>query len=128
MQTSARFLFESLKKNKKQYFTKLNVKGGADNKLFWKNVKPYFSDKGSNSTKITLVEKYMIITDKKQIANIMNGHFFSITRKLSLKPSVSSKESDSDFFHDHISIKKIKGIYPELVQIVLSLSQLLKTI
>ena len=27
------------------YFAKLNVKSVADNKLFWKNVKPYFSDK-----------------------------------------------------------------------------------
>ena len=75
---------KSLKKDKKQYFAKLNVKDVADNKLFWKNVKPYFSDKGSNSTKITLVEKDITITDEKQIANTMNEHFFSITKKLSL--------------------------------------------
>ena len=56
----------------KQYFAKLNVKDVADNKLFSKNVKPYFSDKGSNSIKITPVEKDKIITDEKQIANIMN--------------------------------------------------------
>ena len=48
-------------------------------KLFWKNVKPYFSDKCSNSKKITLVEKDIIITDEKQIANIMNEHFVSVT-------------------------------------------------
>ena len=103
---------EFLKKDKKkQCFVKLTVKDVADNKLFWKNVKPYFSDKGSNSTKLTLVEKGMIITDEKQITNIMNEHIVSITKKLSLKPSISSKESDSDFFfHDHISIKKIKFI------------------
>ena len=56
---------ESHKKDKKQYSAKLNVKEVADNKLFWKDVKPYFNDKGSNSTKITLVEKDMIITDEK---------------------------------------------------------------
>ena len=39
-----------------------------------------------------------------------------------LKPSIFSKDSDSDFFHDHISIKKIKEIYPEIVGIVLSLN------
>ena len=106
---------KSLKKDKRQYFTKLNVKEIADNTLFWKNVKPYYSNKDSNSTKITLVEKNMIITDEKQIANIMNDHFFSITKKLSLKPSISSKDSNSDIFHDHISIKIIKEIYPEIV-------------
>ena len=31
-----------------EYFSKLNVKDVADNKLFRKNVKQYFSDKGSN--------------------------------------------------------------------------------
>ena len=47
-------------------------------------------------------------TNEKQIANIMNEHFVSITKKLSLKSTISSKISDSDFFHDHIIIKKIK--------------------
>ena len=42
-------------------------------------LKPYFSDKGSNSKKTTLVEKDIIITDEKQIANIMNEHFVSVT-------------------------------------------------
>ena len=79
-----------LKKDTKQYFAKLNVKDVADNKLFWKNVKPYFSDKVSNSTKITLVEKDMNITDEKKIAIIMNQHFVNITKKISLKPSISS--------------------------------------
>ena len=106
---------ESLKKDKKHYFAKLNVKDVADNNLFWKNVKPYFSDKGSNLRKITPVEKDMITTDEKQIANIMNEHFVSITKKLSLKPSISPKNSDADVFHDHISIKKFKEIYPEIV-------------
>ena len=57
----------------------------------------------------------MIITDEKQIANIVSEHFVGITKKLILKPSISSKDSDSDFLHDHISIKKIKEIYPEIV-------------
>ena len=65
------FCLNLLRKTKKQYFAKLNVKDVADNKLFWKNVKPYFSDKGSNSTRITLVEKDKIITDEKQIQHLV---------------------------------------------------------
>ena len=50
------FCLSLLRKTKKtQHSAKLNVKDVADNKLSWKNVKPYFSDEGSNSTKITLV-------------------------------------------------------------------------
>ena len=96
------FCLNLLRKTKKQYFAKLNVKDIANNKLFWKNVKPYFSNKGSNSTKVALVEKDIIMTDEKQIATIMNEHFVS-----SLKPSISSQDSNSGFYHDHISIKKI---------------------
>ena len=57
----------------------------------------------------------MIITDEKQIANIINEHFVSITKKLSLKPIISSKDSNIDIFNDHISIKKIKKIYAEIL-------------
>ena len=46
----------------------------------------------------------------------MNEHFVSIAKKLSLKPSVYSENSNSDVFHDHISIKKTKEIYPEINQ------------
>ena len=101
---------------KKQYFVKLNVKDVADNKMIWKNVKLHFSDKSSNSANITLVQKDMIITDEKQIASIMSEHFVSITKKLSLKPSIFSKDSNSNFFRDHISTKKIKEIYSKIFQ------------
>ena len=53
----------------------MNVKQGSDNKLFWKSVKPFFSDKGSNSSKITLVEEDNIISDEEEIVNIMNNLF-----------------------------------------------------
>ena len=42
-------------------------------------------------------------------------HFVSITKKLSLKPGISSNDCNSGFFYDHISIKKIKEIYSEIV-------------
>ena len=40
-----------LRKNKKEYFNSLNIKQVSDNGLFWKSVKPFFNDKGSNSSK-----------------------------------------------------------------------------
>ena len=62
---------------------------------------------------ITLVEKDIIITNEKQIANIMKDHFVTITKKLSLKPIISSKHLDSDIFHDHIIIKRSKKFTPK---------------
>ena len=53
-----------------------------------------------------LVEKDMIITDERQIVNNINEHFVAITKQLSLKPTVSSKASDCDFFFMIISVKR----------------------
>ena len=47
--------------------------------MFWKNVKPYFSDTGSNSTEIMLVEKDMIINYEKN-ADIMNSILLALRK------------------------------------------------
>ena len=46
-----------LRKTKKNFYKALDEKQVSDSKTFWKNVKPFFSNKGVNSSKITLVEK-----------------------------------------------------------------------
>ena len=42
-----------------------------DNQTFWKTVKVYFSDKGSNSRQITLLENDTKLTDDKDTAKTM---------------------------------------------------------
>ena len=44
------------KKTRKNFFNSLNTSFVNDNKLFWKTVKPSFSNKGSFGNKIKLVE------------------------------------------------------------------------
>ena len=44
-----------------------------DNQPFWKTLKPYFSDKGSNFRRITLLENDSILTEEKDIAKSMNS-------------------------------------------------------
>ena len=39
------------------YYSKLNEKDVTDNKMFWKIVRPFFSDKVISSEKITLIEE-----------------------------------------------------------------------
>ena len=82
----------------------------SDNKLFWKSVKPFFSDKGCSSSKITLVEENNIINNEEEIANIMNNYFINITKTLNLKKQIPENEFDT-----HISIKKIHERYLEIV-------------
>ena len=91
-----------------------------DNKKFWKTIRPYFSDKGYNQTKITVVKKDCIITDEKKIASLMNNYFTNITKTLDLKPSTVSNTSDIEeitkHFDDHISVCKIKEAYSKILR------------
>ena len=60
------FCVNLLRKTKRNYFKNVKMQAIRDNKKFWKTIRPYFSDKGYNQTKITIVEKDFIITDKKK--------------------------------------------------------------
>ena len=74
-----------LRRTKKEYFNSLNIKQVSDNKLFWKSVKTFFNGKGSNSSKIMLVEKKYIISDEEKIADMTNNYLINVTKTLNLK-------------------------------------------
>ena len=67
------FCVSLLRKTKRNYFKNvkmqqiIKIKDLTDNQKFWKTIRPYFSDKGYNQTKITIVEKDSIITDEKKL-------------------------------------------------------------
>ena len=114
------FCVSLLRKTKRNYFKNVKMQDITDNKKFWETIRPYFSDKGYNQTKITIVEKDFIIADEKKIATLMNNYFINITKKLDLKPSTVSNTSDIDIltkhFDDHISVFKIKEAYSEILR------------
>ena len=56
-------------------------------------IRPYFNDKGYNQTKITIAEKKSIITDKKNIATLMNNYFKNVAKTLVLRPSTDLRQS-----------------------------------
>ena len=93
----------------------MNIKQVSDNKLFWKSIKPFLSDKASNSSKITLVEENNIISDEEEIANIMNNYFISVTKTLNLKKQLGVGCSGINEFENHISVKMISEKYPEIL-------------
>ena len=110
------------RKTKKSYYKNLDEKQVSDNKVFWKNVKPSFSDKGVNSSKITLVEKNSIIVNENKIANIINNYFINITKTRNLK-TLNKSQIDIDKFENHISIKKYTKHFQKLFQEVFTLNK-----
>ena len=46
-----------IRNEKKNFFSNINTWDITDNKIFWKTVKPFFTDKIKTKAKITLIEK-----------------------------------------------------------------------
>ena len=81
-----------LRKTKKDHYANLNEKDVADNKQFWRIVKPVLSDKVKSSEKITLVEGEEIINEDGENAEILNT-FFSNAVKNSKIPEYQETDS-----------------------------------
>ena len=71
-----------VRRAKQQYFSSLDLNFIADNKKFWKTVKPLFSDKISHKDIISLTEDGKIITVDLPIAEIFNNYFSNVSRGL----------------------------------------------
>ena len=71
-----------VRRAKQQYFSSLDLNLIADNKKFWKTVKPLFSDKISHKDIISLTEDGKIITEDLPIAEIFNNYFSNVSRGL----------------------------------------------
>ena len=67
-----------LKKSKKKYFANLNEKDILDNKLFWKTIKPSFSDKIMTRDRINLSEKGELVKTELETAEVLNKFFSNI--------------------------------------------------
>ena len=53
--------------------------------MFWKNVKPRFSNKYKTGNTIVLTDGDMIMKNKKLIADTLSSYFADITKTLKLK-------------------------------------------
>ena len=99
-----------------------------DNKSLWKSVKPYFSNKGSSSNKIALVESDAINTNDRVIFKTMNKFFINTTKKLNLKPFRNSSDTEinqiTSVFENHVSIRKIQECFPNVEESDFNYSQL----
>ena len=73
-----------LRKTKKNHYANLNQKHIADNKQFWRTVKPLLSDKPKSNEKITLVEGDKITSEDKSNAEILNSFFSNAVKNLKI--------------------------------------------
>ena len=104
------FMTKSLK-----YFQNMDANKVNDNKMFWKTVKPRFSNKCKTANTIILTEGDMIIKNDKLVADTFNDYFADITKTLKLKQhphfDAQSLFSITDYFKKNESVIKIKEKY-----------------
>ena len=72
------FCVKLLRKTKKEFYNNLNVKYITENKLFWKTVKPSFTDKTLKDERITLVENNKVVSDESKLVEIFSKCFGNI--------------------------------------------------
>ena len=84
-----------LKNAKKSFYGNLNPSIVCDNKIFWKKVKPLFSEKGSCPQNITLIENNVITDDDKVISETFNEFFSNVVTNLNI-------ENNSNFVNNNI--------------------------
>ena len=86
-----------LRKSKRSYFENLNVKLVRDNKTFWKNVAPLFSNKIKSKERITLIENENIISNDKKVAKTFHEFFPNVKcLDISQNPYLISGTSQTD--------------------------------
>ena len=89
-----------------------------DNKLFWKTVKPFFSNKGSFGNKIKLVENDELLQDDKNSAEEMNNFFKNAVLTLDIKENSYITNHNIPYITDPIEkvIEKYK-FHPSILLI-----------
>ena len=80
--TQRNFCVKLLRKTKSDYYRNLDLGDLADNRKFWRTVKPVFSNEVQTNSSVTLMEDGKMITEDLKIAEIFNHYFTNITESL----------------------------------------------
>ena len=95
------------KKERKKFYSKLDIKKFTDNKQFWKTMKPFLSDKCNNASKTLLVHKNNVISEDEELANTFNDFFEHAVDNLGIKKYASDENINliSDYPIDNVILK-----------------------
>ena len=108
-----------IRKAKLNFYEHLDPKLICDNRKFWKQVKPFFSDKSPSNCNITLLENGDIITDPSKCTEIFNNFFIDAVSDLDIDRNLNVSvygindnlvENAIKMFNSHPSILKINQV------------------
>ena len=93
------FCVSLLRKTKRRHCANLNHKDIADNKQFWKTVKPLLSDKSKSKEKVILVEGNEIINEDKDNAGRLNSFFSNAVKNLKIPEFSETNPLAENIYH-----------------------------
>ena len=99
-----KFCSRLYKKERKKFYSNLEINNITDNKTFWKTMKPFLSDKCALSSRISLVRGDEIISDDIEIAESINNYYKNVVGKLGLKEYENSFDINENNNLDPIDI------------------------
>ena len=79
-----------LRKTKKEFYKNLNVKYITENKLFWKTVKPSFTDKTLKDERITIVQNNKVVSDESELVEIFSKYFGNIVQNIGKEKNIKT--------------------------------------
>ena len=113
------FYSKPYKKERKKFYSQLDIKNITDNKLFWKTMKPFLSDKCTYASKISLFHNDNVISDDQELADIFNNFFEQIVDNLGIQENQSDHNIDiNSISNDPIdyAVAKYKN-HPSIIMI-----------
>ena len=113
-----------MKKDKKDHFANLDVNSVLDNKKFWQNVKPLFSNKVNAKTTIKLIENDETIDNEIKFAKIFNEYFVNTLKNLRILTEMESATfTENNLSEVEMALKKNKN-YPSITAITKKMKNL----
>ena len=102
------------KKERKKYFESLDPRRISDNKSFWKNIQPFFSEKRKISNKITLVDNKENTIFDHLVSEELNNFSENAIRGLEINENFYIIDTDSNEkainkYRNHPSVLLIKS-------------------
>ena len=105
------------KKERQRFYNNLNLKDYTENKVFWKMVKPFLSDKSNSSNKTTLVEDDEIISEDKKVSEICNSYFADTVEQLDVGENIFLLNLTGDSLDPIETIIKGYDLHPSILGI-----------
>ena len=105
------------KRERKKYYSQLNLNNINDNKKFWTTLKPLFSDKGGTKDNIVLVEDDKIISGDIEVAQSFNIFFENAVKSLGIMENRALVTETDNIYGGVEKAIKMFEIHPSIISI-----------